>query len=379
MAGWRDWLPLINALPDFYDFNLPLNGQSREWVNYLRLAGYEIRLRLDFNSPTGQLFLDKEITLLDYNEYTDSSCLIELVDSLGNVQPVVNGEIIALNNAFYTIRATHTVTGMVIEDYDVIHGYIGLRPNNGEPMKRISTAHDWTNLNMPLQPLANETRAVGTVLSADTYRVECRVYSSDLGSLTTIVSGFKNPKYPNFWVFADWADLGVTDEGTFIAWIEANSDYTVDSVTDFSLVGFELKCNISASAGGGENLDLSTLGITEVKAIGNGFEDITTINLNNNIITEFNPVLPLPDSLKGLFLENNIIAEFNPVLPLPLGLLELYLDDNNISDWSLSLPWINSQPAFDDPCDIYTDNNPSTAIGTSFETIAITKNATIVE
>jgi len=376
MANWRDWLPLINALPDFYDFSLPLNGQSREWVNYLRLAGYEIRLRLDFNSPTGQLFLDKEITLLDYNEDPKSTCLIELVDSLGNVQPVVNGEIIALNNAFYTIRATHTVTGMVIEDYDIIHGYIGLRPNNGEPMKRISTAHDWTNLNMPLQPLSNETRAVGTVISSDTYRVECRVYSSDLGSLTTIVSGFKNPKYPNFWVFADWADLGVTNQATFIAWIEANSNYTVDLVTDFSLIGFELKCNITAI--GGSDLEIGSNGITEVKTIGNGFDSLQNLDLSGNVLTEFNPILPLPNTLQNLALAFQNLTKFNPELPLPISLQYLDLIDNNISDWSLSLPWINSQPAFDDPCTIFTETNPSTAIGTDFETIANTKNATII-
>jgi hypothetical protein len=243
---------------------------------------------------------------------------------------------------------------MVIEDYDVIHGYIGLRPNNGEPMKRISTAHDWTNLNMPLQPLANETRAVGTVISSDTYRVECRVYSSDLGALSTIVSGFKNPKYPNFWVFADWADLGVTNQATFIAWIEANSDYTVDSVTDFSLELFELKCNVSAS--GGDELNLFSKGITDIKAIGNGFIGITDILLNQNILTKF-----------------------NPILAMPITLTQIKLSDNSISDWSLSLPWINSQPEFTNPCSIDTSTNPSTAIGTSFEAIANTKNATIIE
>jgi hypothetical protein len=204
----------------------------------------------------------------------------------------------------------------------------------------------------------------------------------------------------NFWVFADWADLGVTNQATFIAWIEANSDYTVDLVTDFSLVGFELKCNISAS--GGTLIDLSTKGITEVKAIGNGFEDIADLNLNNNDLLEFNPVLPLPDGLNVLSLSNTSLTEFNPILPLPNSLKFLYLNGNNltefnpdlplpsslqildlinndISDWSLSLPWINSQPTFDDPCAIFTETNPSSAIGTTFETVANTKNAIIVE
>lgn len=158
----------------------------------------------------------------------------------------------------------------------------------------------------------------------------------------------------NFWVFADWAALGVTNQATFIAWVEANSDYTVDSVTDFSLVGTELKCNIAAS--GGTGLFFQSQGITEVKAIGNGFELINILRLTDNNLTTF-----------------------NPTLPLPISVTNLYLDVNNISDWLLLEPWITAQPAFTNPCEIYTQDNPTSAVGTAFETAANLKNATIVE
>lgn len=158
----------------------------------------------------------------------------------------------------------------------------------------------------------------------------------------------------NFWVFADWTALGVTNQATFIAWVEANSGYTVDSVSDFNLVGTELKCNIAAS--GDSSLIFESQGITEVKAIGNGF-----------------------DGLKDIVLTNNSLTTFNLILPLPSGLLALNLQNNNISNWGLSLPWINAQPAFTDPCTILTSGNPTSAVGTAFETAANLKNATIVE
>lgn len=181
----------------------------------------------------------------------------------------------------------------------------------------------------------------------------------------------------NFWVFADWADLGVTNQATFIAWVEANSDYAVDSVTDFSLVGTELKCNIAAS--GGSVCNMFSQGFTEVKAIGNGFEGLTELRLSNNSLAEFNPTLPLPNALTLLTIRGNNLTEFNPTLPLPSSLVDLFLRDNNISDWSLLEPWITAQPTFTDPCQIYTTGNPTSAIGTTFETIALTKNATIIE
>ena len=158
----------------------------------------------------------------------------------------------------------------------------------------------------------------------------------------------------NFWVFADWGDLSVTNQATFIVWVEANSDYTVDSVTDFSLVGTQLKCNIAAS--GGVIIDFSSQGITDVKAIGNGFEGIQQLRLTDNSLTSFNLVLPLPTSLTTL-----------------------RLISNDISDWSLLEPWITAQPAFTNPCNIATTDNPTSAIGTTFETIALAKNAIIIE
>lgn len=181
----------------------------------------------------------------------------------------------------------------------------------------------------------------------------------------------------NFWVFADWADSGVTNQSTFITWVQANGDYTVDSVTGFSLVGTELKCNIAAS--GGSELDLSIQGITEVKAIGNGFDGLTVISLKGNNILFFNLILPLPNSLQELALNDNNLTTFNPTLALPGSLLVISLEQNNISDWSLLEPWITAQPAFTNPCEIYTQDNPTSAIGTAFETIALSKNAIIVE
>lgn len=149
-----------------------------------------------------------------------------------------------------------------------------------------------------------------------------------------------------------WSDFGVTDEASLVAWLAEVSDYTAINVTNLVISGTELKCNVSAS--GGSDLVLINLLIQEIIAIGQGFIGLLSLILESNPLTEFNPIIPLPNTLQFLLLENN-----------------------NISDWSLSEPWATLQTPFTNLCEISTSGNPTPAIGTNFEAIINTKNATV--
>jgi len=50
--------------------------------------------------------------------------------------------------------------------------------------------------------------------------------------------------------------------------------------------------------------------------------------------------------------------------------LHLFVDEN-------SEAWANNQSAFTNLCEIYFTGNPDSPIGTNFETILLTKNATL--
>lgn len=181
MANWRDWVAQANILPDFYDFTLPQNGQSAEWVNYLRLSGYSLRFRWELNGEN-QTFYNRAIELLDYDESENVTSEIVILNSAGDVVPNM------VSNQTYTIRAIHTrdVSSTV---WNVnTWGWIGCRPVEGEPTKRISTAYPWTVQNLPLQPLDGEDRALLTFVSSTVIWIECKVNSNDLPNNTTFVT-----------------------------------------------------------------------------------------------------------------------------------------------------------------------------------------------
>jgi len=63
-----------------------------------------------------------------------------------------------------------------------------------------------------------------------------------------------------------------------------------------------------------------------------------------------------------------------------VNLTYLYLDNNNFTtvDYENAETWATNQAAFTNPCEIYFTGNPDSPIGTNFEAILLTKNATLI-
>jgi PKD repeat protein len=183
MSNWRDWVALQNFEPDFYDNTLPSNGQSAEWVNYYRFSTtYNIMLKVQVNQPNAQLFFENQTGIFDYDFNPSITSTIELLDEDDNVVTEI------INNKIYTVRATHELEGEIADWTENVWGWIGLRPKQGEPMKRISTVYDVTQLNAPLEPLTGQTKAKLTFPTSRIAVVECKVNSSFLSNESTFVA-----------------------------------------------------------------------------------------------------------------------------------------------------------------------------------------------
>ena len=149
----------------------------------------------------------------------------------------------------------------------------------------------------------------------------------------------------------NWASEGVTDEASFINWLAAKS-LTNIVVTDFNFVGDRIFCNMTAD---GTTYDLGYFGLVNADKIGvvNGLRNL---KLNDNQITTFNPPIPLPSSLTILDLSHNQMT---------------------LAGYTASEVWANSQPAFTNPCNVYSDSNIDSISGTNLQAILITKNCLI--
>jgi Leucine-rich repeat (LRR) protein len=142
----------------------------------------------------------------------------------------------------------------------------------------------------------------------------------------------------NFNIIGDWSLVSVTDEASFISYLEnilILQDVTVES---FSLVGNDLKCYMSATAT--TSLEF-VFDITDVLAIGD-IQGITELSFEGNLITDFNPVVPLPSTLEILRLGNNQIVDFDPDIALPSSLKQLLLSSNQIVTFEPSVALSNS-------------------------------------
>jgi len=85
-------------------------------------------------------------------------------------------------------------------------------------------------------------------------------------------------------------------------------------------------------------------------------------------------------NLTHLGLSENQINEIDENLQLSTNLFYIDLTQNNFttSDYTTAEAWATSQPAFTNPCEIYFTGNPDSPIGTNFEAIMNTKNATLI-
>lgn len=257
------------------------------------------------------------------------------------------------------------------------------------------------------------------------------------------------PSLP-FDITADWSltTPAVVDEASFRTFLESgengdgyNNNLIDVVITDFSLVGNRLTCNLSAN-GNGQELNLTYMDVTSVISLGNITGTLQVIRLRNNndltsvdgvvwpsadkislgdnaitsfdniiwpsgllelelygnLLTSYNPTLPLPSSLQYLALGENQIVTFNPTIALPSGLTSLNLGSNQIVNFdptialpdNLSMldlsnnqmttagytgsePWANAMSVIPGRGAIYFNDNVNSISGTNLETILIAK------
>ena len=155
----------------------------------------------------------------------------------------------------------------------------------------------------------------------------------------------------------NWAHEAVTDEASFINWLETRSNYDDNDltnivVTDFNFEGDRIFCNMTAD---GTVYDLSELGLINADKIG------------------------VVNGLNILILTSNQIVTFNPTIPLPSSLINLNLFSNQmtLASYTAFEVWANTQPAFTNPCSVYFYNNIDSITGTNLEAILLTKNCVI--
>jgi hypothetical protein len=195
MANWRDWLSNNQAFVDFYDINLPKNGQSQEWVRYLELSGFSIRLRCRFIKSSIAYYFGGGILLDDYDQNFDGITTITYFDENNSqVSALINGQIM-------TVRADHVLSS---GSWDALNtwGWMSQRGFESDPRKQISTVWDWTSQNAPLKPKTGETAATLEVVTTnnanDTARVECLVdLTGGASEENSIIARIQSPVSPD--------------------------------------------------------------------------------------------------------------------------------------------------------------------------------------
>ena len=219
LADWRYWVQQTNAFTDFYDTNLNNDGLNAEWVRYLELSGYNLRV---FNtlvdSDNISYYFTSKIDLQDYDDEPTITSSITYLDDNGASQTAL------IAGQEMTIRAEHVLSSGTWDALDT-WGWISQRPFENEPNKRISSAWDWTSQNSPLKPKSGLTKAELTFPNPATARLECLVDTNliNIGNFS-VISRIESPKAPaciGLWDFVfDLLEGNSTDESQYIGQLD---------------------------------------------------------------------------------------------------------------------------------------------------------------
>ena len=226
MASWRYWIAQTNAFVDFFDNNLPNNGMNAEWMRYLEIAGFSLRVRVNLldenNTP---FYFGAGIDLQDYDDTPDITTTTEYYDSSGTLQTDF------LANEIMTIKKIHTLTAGTWDTLDT-WGWISIRPFENEPNKRISTVWDWTSQNNPLMPPDGQTKATLTFPTPDVAVVECRVNTSMISIPNeTTIGRIESPANPECTSPIDYIfDMVVASSHSELDYIEALEGLLINGV-----------------------------------------------------------------------------------------------------------------------------------------------------
>lgn len=215
MANWRYWLTQSNAFLDFFDTALPNNGKNKEWVRYLDLAGFSIKLFSRLVKDGIAYFWVNNIDIDDYDsEAAITSQDVVYIDDQGVIQTVL------VSGQDMIARADHVLSSGNW-DQATTKGWISERGFEDEPNKRISTEWDWTSQSNPLKPKAGQTAAELTFPAPNIARVECLI-STNLVDVdnATFVSRIKSPATPTClhpidYVF-DYIEANATDDSQIV-------------------------------------------------------------------------------------------------------------------------------------------------------------------
>ena len=162
---------------------------------------------------------------------------------------------------------------------------------------------------------------------------------------TSFTGGYNQP-LTNFDITANWSltTPEVVNVTSFKTFLESGEDgdgntnnLTSVVITDFSLVGGRLRCNLTA---GGSDFYLGFIEVSDANNIGN-IVGLEYLGLGGNqIVTADSLITNLPSSLETLNLGYNQIVNFDPSIALPSGLIYLDLGSNQIVtfDPSIALP-----------------------------------------
>lgn len=128
---------------------------------------------------------------------------------------------------------------------------------------------------------------------------------------------------------ASCVSLGITDKNSISNWNTYFTSKGSENFTSVAISGNDAQfiTNNQASIKNIVLKDSQLINIDFVKLTA-----ITTIDLSNNKLTEFNPTI-MPTALINLILTNNLILAFNPSKALPNSLKKLTLNKNKIVEF----------------------------------------------
>jgi len=187
-------------------------------------------------------------------------------------------------------------------------------------------------------------------------------------------------------------DMTSSNWGTIVD-AESLANFIGDAplIEEFSLIDGRIRCIIT---GGSNQYNFVNKNITEVNIM--SVPGALRLFLNVNLLTNFNPIKPLPDTLTDLWIRdnqlssfnldfnlppnlaiinliNNLFTSFDSNIVLPSTMTNLFLNLNQITTagYAQSENWANLQP--NDNAFISFTGNPDSPVGTNFKTILNSK------
>lgn len=214
-----------------------------------------------------------------------------------------------------------------------------------ESFQYFSPIGNWVNMGNPYYYLVTQG---GSVLDCLEPNLQLRFNSDGINAQNIYLEGTGN-----FDMRINWGD-GTIDNYVGNSWFYIQRAYNkpglynatitlsdVSLITDLevtnsnlvSILGIDTLVNLTS-------LYLNGNELTSFDPIVSLSSSLVILNLNDNRLTSFNPTLSLPNSLQTIGLSQNLLTSFDPTLPLPNSLAYLELNGNQISsfDPTLSLP-----------------------------------------